>query len=86
MTIRTVKFHQTQWAAHATPDAVRISGTNVIIKIELVPENSDYGHLLEESDLLVGWLDVELVVARPRDIEGLRFDVVAIARDPPFNS
>lgn len=80
MTIRKLKFYQTQWAAHSAPDAVWICGTNVVLKIELVPETADYRQLLEPSDQLVGWLDVELVIAHPHDIEGLKFDVVAIAK------
>ena len=85
MTIRYVEFLQPREEAVFALSSVRIVGTDIIVEIEIVPEDTDYRQLLDKSDQLIGWLDVELVMALPRDIEGLKFDVVAIAKKPAAN-
>ena len=79
MAIQSIEFHRGGMADASGTRAVRLVGSGEIIEFHPVPIPDGPDHRIKDGDRLVGWLDVELVLADQEDVEGIPFDILGIA-------
>lgn len=78
MAIESVDFHYRTGSEGSVTTAVRVLGSSKTLEFEPISRAQEARAKIKDGDRLIGWLDVDLVVADQEDVEGMNFDIVGV--------